>query len=88
MSSFVLYVSSIFIVKLKQFQQRSVKRTTKRRSSDTVSPQIVQEDQTSAQPLDEQRWVDLFLCRKSVVLRVFAGVVGSGHFLEKETLHL
>ncbi|XP_077504349.1 golgin subfamily A member 2-like isoform X2 [Amblyomma americanum] len=40
--------------KLKQFQQRSVKRTTKRRSSDTVSPQIVQEDQTSAQPLDEQ----------------------------------
>uniref|UniRef100_A0A023FME2 Putative muscle myosin heavy chain ixodes scapularis muscle myosin heavy chain n=1 Tax=Amblyomma cajennense TaxID=34607 RepID=A0A023FME2_AMBCJ len=40
--------------KLKQFQQRSVKRTTKRRSFDTLSPQTVQEDQTSAQPLDEE----------------------------------
>ncbi|XP_075557607.1 golgin subfamily A member 2-like isoform X4 [Dermacentor variabilis] len=40
--------------KLKQFQQRSVKKTTKRRSSDTLSPQTVQDDQASAQQLDEQ----------------------------------
>ncbi|KAH7978766.1 hypothetical protein HPB49_006697 [Dermacentor silvarum] len=41
--------------KLKQFQQRSVKKTTKRRSSDTLSPQTVRDDQASAQQLDEQR---------------------------------
>lgn len=40
--------------KLKQFQQRSVKKTAKRRSSDTLSPQSVQDDQASAEQLHEQ----------------------------------
>ncbi|KAH7932028.1 hypothetical protein HPB51_029576 [Rhipicephalus microplus] len=42
-------------LQLKQFQQRSVKKTAKRRSSDTLSHHIEQEDQASSQQLDEQR---------------------------------